>query len=297
MKSLTIVNISSREINHLDWLMDSLFAQESDSEVEIIHVCPHAPSMANNLWIMASPKPSVWQGEHRLTNRAMWAASNARNTGIVLCKTEFIAFLDDRCVLLPGWLDAIKRAMEGDYAVAGSYQKRIHMTVENGVIKEPGQIIGEDSRYRVCQNERKPISGTVYKANPEWTYGCNLALPLEWVLEIGGFDETCDGFGMEDCIFGHMLANNGHPLMFDTSMRVVQDRTDCHVCSIPKGNDKGVSPNDKSHALLKMLRDRKTCMHSFSLRDLRNDVLAGKPWPIPTEPKTDWYDGQPLVEM
>src|SRR5262245_11918224 len=47
------------------------------------------------------PKPNVWAGKYRLTPRDWWVTSSYRNTGLCHATGDFIAFLDDRCVLTP----------------------------------------------------------------------------------------------------------------------------------------------------------------------------------------------------
>ena len=42
-----------------------------------------------------------------------------------------------------------------------------------------------------------------------WLFGCTMALPLAWALEVNGFEEGCDSLTGEDYIFGLMLDNSG----------------------------------------------------------------------------------------
>lgn len=248
----------------------------------------------------SEPKPTVWQGKHRLTKDDWWAAANARNTAIALCKTDWIAFVDDRSVLAPTWLEAVVAAMDGNYAVCGPYEKRVGMTVENGYIKNGGIITGQDNRLAyVTQHWTDPRHKLTnpYDCPGNWWYGCSTALPLEWALQVGGYDETCDGLSGEDYVFGLMLQNNRFPIKYDTRMAIVEDRTADKLGPTMIRRDKGTSPDDKSHELLNMLRDQREAQHGFDLRKLRAAVLAGNPWPKPWGPTKDFYDGQPLSEM
>ena len=290
---LTIVYITARDEPEIGWCLDSLRPQMNRP----VRFLPISYKMVGQPGMKAfPPKPNVWHGPHRLTKADWWAASNARNTGICLCKTEWIAFLDDRCVLAPTWMAAIDDAIKGNYCVCGPYQKRHGMTVENGVIKHGGIIDGDDNRLAIVKQHWGKLSNP-YAAPPEWTYGCTIALPLEWALAVNGFEELCDGMRYEDVFFGMMLANSGFPIKYDTRFGVVQDRTPGKCGPMLRGGDKGESPNDKSHKILEMVRSAKRTLHQWDLRQVRADVLAGKPFPIPTGPTTDWYDGQPLSEM
>jgi hypothetical protein len=298
--ALTICYITARQEPMLGWMLDSLGSQiKSGEDVSVVVV--DSSGRSNHIyadWVkVVSPKPTVWQGSYRLTKDEWWAASNARNTGICLCKTPWIALLDDRSILTPSWLQSIRHAMDDNYAVFGAYEKVHNLKVDNGFPMSMDFLpnaSGKDPREVHVKKENLPVP---FKCGGEWAFGCNLALPLEWALNVGGYDETCDGLSMEDCIFGLMLQNRGYELRYDTRMKILEDRTPSTLGTPMIRRDKGVSPNDKSHALLAMLKDRKTAMHGFDIREVRRKVLAGEPWPMPWGPEKDWYDGQLLKDM
>lgn len=304
--NLTIVYITARARPCFNWFADSLTRQirrDDDIRVIVVDLYASAPDRASDLLAcvfdrakfslsLNEPKPTPWQGRHRQTKENWWAAANARNTGILLCQTEWISFIDDRCVLLPGYLDGIRAAVKENYAVFGSYEKRHSMTVEAGVIKHGGIITGSDMRRAFCEERgvKPPMP-----APGEWSFGCSITLPLEWTLQINGFDELCDGLSMEDVIFGLMLQNNGFKLMFDWRMVMVEDRTpEVHEHKMRR-EDKGKSPLDKSHAALDRLKGLKISTNPWSLRELRGKKR--EEWPLPEPEIKDWYDGQPISEF
>lgn len=307
MIPLTIVMITARQEPKLGWFLDSLKPQiKGGEEVHVIvvdllknkreqwdqiQVIALDPKYATTSVLYVEPKPSVWQGPHRLTKEDWWDISGARNTGICLCKTPFIAFLDDRCVLMPGYLPGIRLAMKENYAVAGAYEKRFGMQVTNGRITYAGEVTGRDPR-----NPKGLVRNPVTTYGGGWC-GANMALPLEWCLEVNGFDQTCSGLGLEDVAFGNMLTLNGHTTKFDPQMAIVEDRPRDPGENMPKRTDKGQSPRDKSHALLDKIGASKRSIHPFDIRAEREKVLRGEPWTIPTEPKTDWFDQEPLEKM
>lgn len=301
MKSLTVAYITSRPEPEPRWFGESLLNMAT-GPIDVIAVDKNLLFEARtqqwkNLRVRhVPPKPTVWQGPHRLTKADWWAASNARNTALCLCDTEWIAFVDDRSVLVGGWMEALEAAMAGNYAVCGPYQKRHSMTVEGGIIKHGGIITGEDNRVEYVKKYWSALENP-YPCPGSWWYGCSTALPLEWALQVNGYDETCDGLSGEDYVFGTMLQNNGYPIRFDVRMGIIEDRTPAKLGPVMKREDKGVSPNDKSHALLDMLKDLKRARHPWDLRQIRAHLRTGLGWPRPTWPTKDWYDGQPLSEL
>ncbi len=307
MKTLTVAYITSRHEPRVEWFLDSLWHQKDGPQCKVIIVDPYRPEGENSSVRVVHPKPTVWQGPHRLTKVDWWAASNARNTAICLCETEWIAFVDDRSVLQPTWLEAVKAAMEGEYVVCGPYQKvhNLEVATRQGTIPEVEytwdgkKTDGKDSRWQYVEDhylQHKHLSNP-YDAPGEWTYGCSLALPLEWALRVNGFPETMDGASGEDYIFGLMLKNNGFPIKYDLRMGIIEDRTPGHLGPDIIRRDKGVSPNDRSHWLLNTHRSLTRSPHQWDLRQLHAMALAGHAFPVPSWPNRDPYDGQPLSEM
>src|SRR5271154_4770312 len=110
---LTIGYITAREEPRLDWLVDGLNQQAQGDEIELIVVdalgrsaqeIGYRPISAVKKLVATRPKPTIWQGPHRVTAHDFFANANARNTAIVLCSTDYICFLDDRCKPDAGWL-------------------------------------------------------------------------------------------------------------------------------------------------------------------------------------------------
>lgn len=293
---LTIVFITARREPRLDWFMASLRRQlKAGDRVEVIAVSLYDIPPEDGVRIVGV-KPNIWQGPHRIMKRDWWGISTARNTGLCLCTTPWILFTDDRGILYPHSLRAVNRAMHFTYAVNGSYEKVHDLVVENGLAKSFKETGGKDCRIKQRKDIGLADKGPM-KCPGQWWFGAISALPTEWALAINGWDETCDGLGMEDNMFGVMLENSGFPVFFDPELGLMEDRTPYANEGLPVRRDKGIDPNDKSHMLLNMLKGRKTAAHHWNIRQVREDVLAGKPWPIPTEPVRDFFDGQLLSEM
>lgn len=311
MTKLTVCYVTGRKEPRLDWAFRSLNASwvrsgfKPDLDLIVIDALGRGysdwPADLGLAWAanvgcrFLRPKPNIWQGPHRVTSRDLWAMSNARNTGFVHCKTDWIAFLDDRCVLEPTWMEAVLDAMAEGYVVCGAYAKRHNMsgnTIEE--ILASGTHVSQDNRLEAAPDGNRHTTGN-------WLYGCTFALPLEWALEVNGFEEGCDWLSGEDYIFGMTLYNAGYRIDFDPRMKIIEDRSpDADPGSATyKRDDKGVSPNDKSHAALHRFGIRNRTEFTPDLRALRALALAGEPLPAP-DPNViykDWYDGQPISEL
>lgn len=304
MRPFSIAIITCRQHPEWEWLTESL-----KREFERIKFAYSPPIILVDAiergGFQTKPKPTIWQGKYRVTKEDWFANSNARNTALCLCETEWVCFFDDRCVLMPGYLDALSDAMDGNYIMAGAYEKRTAMTVKDGVIENGGIVIGEDGREEHCLKQKLinplPCGG-------DWLYGANFAGPLEWFLQVNGYPEIADGMGFEDVLFGLLLQNNGYPIKYDTRAKVIQDRTP-ELC-LPsnrredKGRGTGPQSEEKAFKLLKMFQNpaQKTALHipgwPIDLRQIRTDVLARKPFPSPPDIEfKDFYDGQPIKEF
>ena len=314
---LSVAFITARKHPEFRWFLDGLHRQvQAGDAIEVIFVDFYAQACdgwtnddvkrrqdevmeANNgrfqcIWM--PPKPTVWQGPNRLPKHNWWAASNARNTAICMASGDFFACVDDRLVLGENWLEGVRAAEKGKYVAVGAYEKRTGITVENGVIKHAGIVTGEDNRLQYVKQHYRHLKNP-YSCPGEWFYSASFALPMEWELKANGFDETCDSSGGEDSIHGLMLQNNAFPIFYDTRMMVIEDRTPEFLGETMIRKDKGVSPNDKSHALLARLRGHKRSQHPWDIRTIRTNVQRGMPWPEANWPTTDWYDGEQVKDM
>lgn len=302
---LTLVFMTGRRDPHLEWVLDVLARDLVDGDVidlividaldrtlvELLGaaVIPAFPRGHVSITVVP-PKPNIWQGKHRITSRDWWATANARNTAIVMAGYDYLAFIDDRAMPGPFWISTLRRGeRERTSVLVGAYEKR----------ETRGQhtIVARDHRL-----EKKPQG--MANCGGGWLYGCTFALPLAWALECNGLEEGCDGLTGEDYIFGLMLANNGHRIDFAPSLFVSQDRTAGNETC--KGTyacrDKGVSPDDKSHAALARFGRRKRTEFTPDLGEMRRarQTAAGVvTWPIPNPAidYRDWYDQELIRNM
>ena len=289
---VTIAYSTARPEPRLDWLIDGIEQQAVPGDrIEMIIVDAlgrPAPSIGFRpippiaRVVETRPKPCVWQGAQRVTSRDWWAASNARNTSIALCdaRSDYLVFVDDRCRIGPRWMAEIRAGERSRAsAIVGSYDKH-----------EDGRVSSDHRR----RTHPRGIDG----CPGGWLFGGTIALPLEWCLEVNGFEEGCDGLSGEDYIFGLMLTNAGRRIDFRPDLLVRQERSAGTGHGLAR-TDKGTSPRDKSHAALARFGARSRTEMTPDLRAIRARLAAGLGMPDVDRDADhrDWYDGQPIREM
>lgn len=322
---ITLCYSTARPAPMLEWFFDSLkhnnyldeigqiiivdrFAEacdgwtEDDARRAVVRTCDVAGKFANITQVVP-PKPCVWSGKHRLTPRNWWSASSYRNTALCYATGDYIVFLDDRCVVMPTFMDAVHEAREKQYVVGGCYEKHRGLVVKDGYIVHSVERTATDCRMNepaaiANPHRRRPIKG-------DDLFGCAFGLPVPWMLQVNGQDESWDSISFEDCHFGKMLENNGFPICHDGRMKMVEDRTPAEQDSSCREHDMKRSSkekhphdtNDKTHTLKRKLWGNKRAVHQWNMREIRENVLRGGSFPPAFGPSFDWFDGQKLKDM
>jgi hypothetical protein len=299
---ITIAYTTSRLDPKFEWFADSLHDQckgdYTDIALVIVDFNATTPdrhayfqSRAHCPVTVVPPKPNVWQGPYKLPKSDWWAAANCRNTALCLARDGTIAYIDDLSVLCPGWLDRVRLAAAGNYVALGVYEKVNKLVVERGQIVsyEP---FSKDSRLDYVTQDLTHCHGG-------WLFGCSLAGSVEHFLKVGGWPEYADGLKFEDCLMGCCMHNAGIVLQLDRLMGTKESEEHHHGGKVFVARDKGVSPNDKSHAALHIAQASTYFPNYYEggIRAMRDHVLAGNPFPIVQIPQHDWFDSQPLREF
>ncbi len=228
----SVCYFTSRREPHFEWFMDEFARQSNDlPETQLVLVdywlAPGHPNtkpegrmerMAEIVdgrcqFIHVPPKPTPWQGAHRQTTRDWFAASNARNTALIVADGKTFVGVDDLSVPLKGWWDQIRHSAEHSYLAMGAYKKVRQLTVENGIIlnyHDDGN--GNDSRWGTGSD------GGIIPVTGANLYGCCFAMPLEIALRVDGFDEYCNGLGSEDTDFGQRVERTRCPCFYNRNM-------------------------------------------------------------------------------
>jgi hypothetical protein len=298
---LTIAYITSREDPKIEWFFDSLHREcrgdyDGIKVVVVDSLAPRDFPLVTSEFVHVNPKPCVWQGKFRRTIKDYWAKCNAANTALCYAPDGWISFMDDLSVLAPGWLQRVREAMKRHKVMyLGSFKKVKELEVDQGRILSFTEFPpGVDSRWD-SGSDNSPVI-----ASGSWMYG-HVTGPVEAFLEINGYPELlCDSLSFEDCICGIRLEKSGYMFRYDRKMLVYESEELHHESKRHAVRfDKGVSPNDKSHAALKRVMDGNySIWNSGNLRSLRASILSGTgSFPVPSGPEIDWFDGQPISEI
>ncbi|MEO8487710.1 MAG: hypothetical protein ABI585_15390 [Betaproteobacteria bacterium] len=227
---ISVVYTTAREDPAFHWFADGLARQlPDDADVEVLLVDSHCDAARTERFEAAvrgrfelrhvPPKPSPYQGPHRVTRRDFFSAASARNGGIAYARAPYVVFADDCSVPMPGWWRGIERAARHGHAVTGAFQRHWGMTVEDNLLVESRlEPDGLDGRWSGGDDAR-PVR--VYGGQ---LYTPTFAAPREALLAVNGFDELCDTIGFEDCQLGIRMGYAGIDLHYDRSMTIVKSQ-------------------------------------------------------------------------
>jgi len=281
---LSICYLTGRAEPHLEWVLQAIRKQRrKEDKIELVVVDALERSQRDltsdvsgvEHLVVVAPKPNLWQGRHRVTSRDFWAKSQAANTAICRARYDYVAFLDDRCILGDRWLATIRDGYQKRTAVQAGAYERI-----------PGAGQKEiDHRLQLHPNGKKRCDGG-------WLYGCTFALPLAWALKVNGFEEGMDGLAQEDCMFGFQLVNAGYRIDFVPSLFVTLHREPYaeHAYERERGGDKLLAAQER-------FQKRKRTEFTPDLRVLRSRLRAGADFPMPDFGNLDWYDGRLIQDL
>ncbi len=340
---LTIAYITNRQNPRFHWFAQSLQKQlVSSDDISLLVVDYWAQVVPQDQWTLEHvnarkkafakfwpyhlkhipPKPTFWNGPHRLTKRNYFTAANTRNTAICCTSGEWLAFVDDLSILLPGWLNCVREAMKDNNCVTlGAYKKVSNLVVDKGVIQSCVEHQkGTDRRWLSCGNvqDYKEItrevdtidsrwnsgnSSSPVTAGGSWMFGCSNVVPIEAYLKVNGYDEDADTIGGEDYMCGMMMEYAGYRFKYDRRMVTYED-DEAHGEEVPFLRIIKPFPGqtDSSHEILHQVQDRRKSvarnyMPNSSLREVRQQILNGAKFELPIGPKTHWPDNQKLEDM
>lgn len=319
---ISIIYSTNRVDPKFDWFVLSLDNQINDSDkdaVEIILVNYTCKFYMDNEpldkfeingfnVIKSSPKPNIYQGQQRKTTGEYFSPANARNTGALLSSGEYLVFVDDVSILMPGWFDEVKKAASENKIVCGAYQKHFEMVVENGnLISSRKHDAGIDSRWGL---------GEYAKITGQQLFGCSFGIPAKDFIEVNGFDEICDSIGGEDYQLGIRLNNAGKEIFYNRKMLTIESEELHNQPYLMKREDRVLSPDeymkklisfgvhkrhrqgnwDSSHMILDILYGTKQIKSIGNNYSIEADRPSKYFVPVP-DTEVHWFDGKLLSEM
>lgn len=302
---ITIAYMTARRQCEFGWFRDSLLRQlkPTDNIRVVIVDFWHAERKWTILkdWIHVPPKPTVWQGPHRLTTKDFFAPSNARNTALCYARGTHIVYVDDLSLLGDRWMEAVRDAVTQGYVACGAFQKVKKMNVWGGrAMNFEDYPDGHDARWS-AGNDDQPVAG-----HASWLFGCSLVVPVAALEKINGWPEAiCDasGTGAEDTSVGQVLVNTGHTLKYDRRLFTYESEELHHQQPVMNRVERGEigTPNSMSWAVVRMVQQAKHFDNNFhgfpDIAALRQHILRGGDFPIPKIPEHCWYDGTPLKDL
>lgn len=320
---LTVAYLTARKVPHIEWFAASLLREVGDHQdaIRVLVIDFYAEGHRDgDRWTQADadgrnhqtkgafgirgfssapfispPIWGVWQGPHRITKDNWWAKADYLNAAIALCRTDWLAVVDDLSVLRPGWLAAAREATAWPGITCGAYRKVNALVVKDGDVESfVDHPAGMDSRVRFYGlRDISPCPG--YRM-----FTCNFVAPVAALLSVDGFPQMTHGLGYEDCETGKMIERTGVPFRFDPRMMIYESEELHHVGPTMLRSDPGATPNDKSHAFIDRASRLLRWPNHFGpggLAAVRQRVLAGEPLPIITEPSVEWWTGKDLSEL
>ncbi len=323
---ISIVYLTNRKENLFHWFAQSILRQDIDN-YEIIVVdfwlnkdreTYYESLIPTSIPLKCiKPLPSPIQGDCRVTSQNYFSASNARNTGLVYAKGDYIMYVDDLSVLSAEWGIGVSEAANGRYILEGAYRKDKGMAVEDGV-QISGEPSGIDSRWGQCGDGKQ-------RGNSSWLFGCSVGMPIDIACEVNGWDCMCDILGYEDSQMGERLQKLGVQFIYDKRVLTIEseehhfldgnyfvrfdpavDTWEQYLSVLNKFRLSTTTFNnfvryDASHILIDCVKQKghRAYGNNFDIHELRNKVKAGTEITMEDMKFAThfWFDGKPLTEM
>ena len=215
-KVTAVICTFNRE-NYLSKAIQSLVQQSMPKEYyEIIVVDNNSTDRTREVAASFESEPNF-----RYLFEPVQGLCQARNTGCKHARGEFVAYLDDDAVAVPGWVQAVAESFEKADRSVGCVGGAIDILWE---IPRPDWIPDELNCYYgdlFYDKDWKYLNGI-----DEYVGGGNSAYPVNLLLSMGGFDTRMGHKGKkirysEESILHRQLIQKGHALLYNADMRIL----------------------------------------------------------------------------
>jgi len=330
-RGLSIIYITFREHCKFEWFIHPLIrqtAQYDRSKMEVIVVDGFLDNTnqaerraffeheVNNSFRLkhVSPKPTQWQGPHRLTPENYFAAANTRNTGACYASYPSLVFVDDLGCIADTWFKAVYDASIADEINCGAYTKVSDIQIDENYRFAGGDTKGGvDARLGLYNKSKSTCSGSQL-------YGSSFTIPKAAFFSVNGQNEMCDGGGAEDYDFGLRLERAGHRFYYNKEMMIHESNTAfgsdttrrCHRADpvLERGDylkvhaaaNLPVLPterNDMSHFMLSMVTHGPIQVNpEFNLEVYNRRILNNMDpeFALPVSGRVHFFTGRPIEE-
>ena len=150
-------------------------------------------------WRSRLPLVHAWQPDQG------FRAARARNLAIEQANAEHLILIDGDCLLPPNFVAAHRRLISPKRLIAGG---RLLLTDEEttALLAQPGLPSFAHWKFRGI-----PLGFLRDRQSRQWTTvrSCNLSIMRRDALSVGGFDESYEGWGLEDSDFVVRLLHAG----------------------------------------------------------------------------------------
>ncbi|MCB0990454.1 MAG: glycosyltransferase [Acidimicrobiales bacterium] len=158
----------------------------------------------------------------------------ANNVGAAEAETEYILFLSNDVVLLPGWLEPLVRAMDEDPTIGAVQPMFLY---PDGRVNDAGGLTFADGE---CWNYGKgnPFPDTPAlntRRAPDYCTGACLLVRREAFEQVGGFDPRFAPVYYEDVDLSFAMREAGWKVMYEPTSKVVHDEGGTNGTDVSEG--------------------------------------------------------------
>ena len=203
MKTAVIVTSYCRR-DALNLILQSVVNQTEMPEEVIVADDGSGPDVRSliDYWSGRLPLTSIWQADLE------FRAARARNLAVVKAKGDHLIFIDGDCVLPPDFVKTHRRLITDRKMVSGG--RFLINSLDTKALVTSGKV-DENLCFRDIKFLKLPLGLLRDLAPRSWRQvrTCNLGIMKSDFMNVGGFDESYQGWGREDSDLVVRMIKNG----------------------------------------------------------------------------------------